>query len=90
LRGEQRPAKRVGLDRDHHDILAVPERRQRMLDRGRRIAGRLDDDVDPRVRNQRLPVFRNVGFASPLLQRQRISLRNLLSSNQLFSNSQRH
>jgi hypothetical protein len=64
--GQQRAAKCVRLDGHHDDMLAVAKRRKRMLDRRGRIARRLDDDVDRRVRHQRLPVLREV--SSLLLQ----------------------
>ena len=79
LRGllrQQRPAVGVGLDRHHHHVLAVGERRQRVLDRGHRVAGGLDHDVDRRMRHQRLPVLRNVGAA--VLER-RIERRRLVA-----------
>ena len=59
LPGEQRPAERVGLDRDVDHVLAVAQRGQDVLDRGDRIARRLDDDVDIRIGDQLFPVFRN-------------------------------
>ena len=40
-------------------MLAMLERRERMLDRGDRIAGRLDHDVDPGMRDELAPVLRD-------------------------------
>ena len=46
---EQRPRQGVGLDVDHDDVLAVPDRGQGELDAGRGVAGGLDDEVDSGV-----------------------------------------
>ena len=43
---EQRAGERVGLDVDHHDVLAVRAARERVADARGRIAGRVDDDLD--------------------------------------------
>ena len=43
---EQRAGERVGLDVDHHDVLAVLAARERVADAGGRIAGRVDHDFD--------------------------------------------
>ena len=53
---EQRTAKGVGLDGDVDEMLAVTERRQRVLHRRGRISGAFDDDIDTGMRHQRLPV----------------------------------
>ena len=60
LARQQRAAERVGLDRDVDDVLAVREAPRGVLDRGDRMAGALDDDVDRRMRDQRLPVVADV------------------------------
>ena len=57
---QQRPAERIGLDRDVDDVLAVRIREQAVLDGRDRMAGALDDDVDGRMRDQRLPVLADV------------------------------
>ncbi len=67
LAREDRAAERVRLDRDHHHVLAVTERGERMLDCGRRVAGGLDDDIDSRMRDERLPVIAEM--RAPLLER---------------------
>ena len=69
LSRQQRAAERIGLDRDVDDVLAVRERRQAVLDRGDRMAGAFDDDVDRRMRHQRLPVLADVGRAAVLQRR---------------------
>ena len=66
LARQQRAAERIGLHRHHDDVLAVAERRQRVLHRRRRIAGGLDDDVDRRVRDQLLPIVGQDGFCPSL------------------------
>jgi len=43
---EQRTRDRVGLDVDHHDVLAVVDDLQRVRDAGFGNAGRLDDHLD--------------------------------------------
>ena len=43
---EQRARERVGLDVHHHDVLAVRAARERVADAGRRVSGRVDDDLD--------------------------------------------
>ena len=53
---QQRPAERIRLHRDVDDMLAVAERRQRVLHRRGRISRAFDDDLDFRMRHQRLPV----------------------------------
>ena len=53
LRGEQRTGHHVGLDVDHHDMLAVLDDLQRMRNAGLGIAGRLDDHLDVGERDQR-------------------------------------
>ena len=50
-------------------MLAVRERRQAVLDRGDRVARAFDDDVDRRMRHQRLPVLADVGRAAVLQRR---------------------
>ena len=57
LAGEQRPGHRVGLDIDHNDVFSVGDGLQAMLDAGARHAGRLNDDLDLRIGNQRSGVF---------------------------------
>ncbi len=57
--GEDRAAKGVGFHRDHHHVLAVPESGERVLHPRHRVAGRLDDDVHLRIRDQLLPVIRD-------------------------------
>jgi hypothetical protein len=54
---QQGTAEGIRLDRDHHQVLAVCESLERMLHRGHRIAGRLDDDVDLRVGDDLAPVL---------------------------------
>ena len=63
LAREQGAAERVRLDRDIDHMLALAKRFQAMLDRGDRIAGALDDDVDARMPHQRLPVVAHVRLA---------------------------
>ena len=53
---QQRSAHRVRFHGDHHYMLAMLECGQRVFDRGDRIARGFDDDVDQRMRNERLPV----------------------------------
>ncbi len=67
LARQQRAAERIGLDRDVDHVLAVREGFQAVVDRGDRVAGAFDDDVDRRMAHQRLPVLADVGGA--VLQR---------------------
>ena len=60
LARQQRPAERVGLDRDVDHVLAVAECLEAMLDRSDRIARAFDDDIDLRMAHQRLPVVAEV------------------------------
>ena len=53
LLGEQRPRQHVGLDIDHHDVLAGSDRGPCVTDADGRIAGRLHDDVDAICRRSR-------------------------------------
>jgi hypothetical protein len=48
-------------------VLAVGEGLEAVVDRGDRVAGALDDDVDGRVRDERAPVLADVRAA--ILQR---------------------
>jgi hypothetical protein len=57
---EQRATKRIGLDGDVDHVLAVGERFEAVIDRGNRVPGAFDDDVDRRVANQRAPVVAHV------------------------------
>ena len=61
---QQRAAEGIGLDGDVDHVLAVREGLQAMLDRGDRIAGAFDDDVDRRMPHQRLPVVADMGAAA--------------------------
>ena len=56
LARKQRTGERVGLDIDHHDVLAVRDRIHRMRDAGLRHAGRLDDHFDAGTSDQRLGI----------------------------------
>ena len=49
LAREQRARQRVGLDVDHHDVLAMRDRLERVANAGLRDAGRLDDHLDARM-----------------------------------------
>jgi len=60
---ENRAAESIGLHRHHYDVLAVAKRGQRVLHCGDRVAGRFDDDVDPGMRDERLPVLGQVRAA---------------------------
>ena len=51
----------VSLDGDHHDVLAVLDRCERVRDAGRRRAGRLDDHVGPAGFDQRQGVRAGLG-----------------------------
>ena len=76
---EQRPAHRVGFHRHHDDMLAMPEGRECVLDRSDRIARGFDDDVDQRMRNERLPILadmRTEGRKRRVQRRGRIAFRN--------------
>ena len=64
LAREQRAGKRIGLDIDHHDVLAVPDRSERVAYAGGRNAGRLDDDFDLGAGDQRLRILRHVRGAA--------------------------
>ena len=63
LAREQRPGQRVGLDVDHDDVLAVRDGGERVADAGARNAGRLDDHLDLRQRDQRVGIVGHVGAA---------------------------
>ena len=62
---QQRADERVGLDVDHHDVPPRLDRQERVLDAGRRIAGRLDHDVDAGRGDQRRRVVGEPGRAAP-------------------------
>ena len=64
--GEQRPCQHVGLDIDHHDMLAGRDRRAGMPDADGGIAGRLDDNVDRAARNGAHAVIGEGGGRDPL------------------------
>ena len=57
---QQRAAEGICLHGDHHHMLAVLERGERVLDRGDRIPRGFDDDVDPGMREERAPVVAEV------------------------------
>ena len=60
---EQRAAQRVGFDGDVDDMLGVAEGSQAMLDRGQRMTGAFDHDIDLRMADERFPVVGHVrGF----------------------------
>ena len=59
LAREQRSAERIRLDGHHHHVLAVLERRERVLDGGDWIPGRLDHDVDLGICKELAPVLRD-------------------------------
>ena len=63
LRGatrEQWSAERVGFDRDVDHVLAVVKRGEAMLHGGERVSCTFDDDIDPRMRDERFPVVGDV------------------------------
>ncbi len=62
---QQRPGERVGLDIDHHHMLAVGEAGLREADARARIARGLHDDLDGGMPDHRLGVLRQVGGAGP-------------------------
>ena len=60
---EQRARERVGFDVDHHDVLAVRAAGEHVTDARRRMAGRVDDDLDLRRGNERERVVGDEGGA---------------------------
>ena len=54
---EERTAESIRLDGDHHHVLALLERLERVLDRGDRVARRFDDDVHFRIADELAPVL---------------------------------
>jgi hypothetical protein len=60
---EQRPGDAVGFDVDHHDMLAVLDRRETEFNAGRGVAGGFDDDVDLGAREERHGVVGDAGGA---------------------------
>ena len=63
LARQQRPGQHVGLDVDHHDVLARREGLERVADAGRRAAGGVDDDVHERARDHRVGILGDEGGA---------------------------
>ncbi len=64
--GEQRARQHVGLDIDHHDMLARRDRSARVLDADGRIAGRFNDDIHRAARNGACAVIGEDGGRDPL------------------------
>ena len=67
LLGEQRPGQHVGLDIDHHDMLAGRYRRAGVADADRGIAGRLHHHIDRAARNRPQAVIGEGGGLDPRL-----------------------
>ena len=61
--GQQRAGEHVGLDVDHHDVLAVLAGPKGVADAGGRAAGGVDHDVHERAGDQRVGVVGDAGRA---------------------------
>ena len=58
--GQQRACQRVGLDIHHHDVFFVFATRQYVRDTRERAAGRIDNDFNMPIADERLSVVRDV------------------------------